>query len=100
QALWSTPAAAAGTGSATEAAGYTRRGVLPFDHERQLCSVLVDDPAGTRLLVTKGAPEVVLDRCPHVPDGARTTLEDLFKEGARVVAVASRPAQALDAPTA
>ena len=35
---------------------------------------------------------MVLDRCVNVPDAARPTLEALFSEGARVVAVATRPA--------
>jgi len=92
QALWSAPAAERASGVATAAATYQRVCVLPFDHERQLGSVLVNDPSGKPLLVTKGAPEVVLDRCVDVPDGARTALEALFSEGARVVAVATRPA--------
>jgi len=92
QALWSAPGAGAGGEVASSAAGYERLGVLPFDHERQLVSVLVKDPAGKPLLITKGAPEVVLDRCLKVPDGARPALEALFSEGARVVAVAARPA--------
>jgi Mg2+-importing ATPase len=63
---------------------------LPFDHERQLASVLVDTPEG-RLLVAKGAPEGVLARCAGVPAEARATLDRLFASGTRVVAVASRP---------
>ena len=87
--------------------GYRRRclplrskGLLPFDHERQLASVLVEDPDGNLLVVAKGAPEVVLDRCKGVPDGARSALEALFSEGARVVAVATRPAQGVTSLTA
>jgi Mg2+-importing ATPase len=63
---------------------------LPFDHERQLASVLVETPRG-RLLIAKGAPEGVLARCANVPGEAQATLEQLFASGARVVAVASRP---------
>jgi P-type Mg2+ transporter len=62
---------------------------LPFDHERQLASVLVDAPQG-RLLIAKGAPEGVLARCAHVSGEAQATLDRLFASGARVVAVASR----------
>ena len=62
----------------------------PFDHERQLASVLVDEPAG-RLLIAKGAPEAVLARCTTVPPAAQKTLDGLFSSGTRVVAVASRP---------
>ncbi len=98
QALWSAPGATANGPVALEAARYQRVGVLPFDHERQLASVLVKDPGGKPLLVTKGAPEVVLDRCVNVPDTAHPTLEALFNEGARVVAVASRSADSADAP--
>jgi len=70
QALWSAPGGVGGE-IATSAVGYVRQGVLPFDHERQLVSVLVKDPSGKPLLITKGAPEVVLERCVNVPDGAR-----------------------------
>jgi Mg2+-importing ATPase len=63
---------------------------LPFDHERQLASVLVDAPQG-RLLIAKGAPEAVLARCANVPGEAQATLDQLFAAGTRVVAVASRP---------
>ncbi len=63
---------------------------LPFDHERQLASVLVDTQQG-RLLISKGAPEAVLARCATVPAQAQATLDGLFASGTRVVAVASRP---------
>ena len=69
---------------------YERLGVLPFDHERQLSTVLVrrgqDDP----MLVTKGAPEAVLARCAAVSDESRSILQGLFDDGARVLAVATR----------
>ena len=64
---------------------------LPFDHERQLASALADAPEG-RLLVTKGAPEAVLQRCIAGADGAAAVLDELFSTGVRVVAVATRPA--------
>ena len=100
QALWSAPGATAGQQVAATAASYERLGVLPFDHERQLVSVLVKDPSGELLLITKGAPEVVLDRCVNVPEGARPALEALFNEGARVVAVATRGAEGVEAVSA
>jgi Mg2+-importing ATPase len=96
QALWLAPGAAAGGEIAAMAVGHQRLGVLPFDHDRQLVSVLVKDPAGKLLLITKGAPEVVLDRCVNVPDGTLPVLEALFNEGARVVAVATRSAEGVD----
>jgi Mg2+-importing ATPase len=100
QALWLAPGAVAGAPVAAAAGDYQRLGLLPFDHERQLASVLAAGPGGRTLVITKGAPEVVLDRCSRVPDGARPALEALFREGARVVAVASRPADAGQALTA
>ena len=100
QALWSAPAAASGEGLATAVGACQRLATLPFDHERQLASVLVKDLGGQPLLITKGAPEVVLGRCLNVPAGARPALEALFREGARVVAVAARPAEGMTALTA
>ncbi len=96
-ALWDSPAAA---GERSAVAGWTRTGVLPFDHERRMVSVTVTDPAGGPVLVTKGAPEAVLERCVEVPEAARRALDAEFAAGNRVVAVASRPAPAGAAPTA
>ena len=42
------------------------------------------------MLVTKGAPEAVLERCADVPAAARTALDAEFAAGNRVVAVATR----------
>ena len=64
---------------------------LPFDHERRLMSVLVERPDGSRMLVTKGAPESVLARTPTPAPAAAATVDRLFESGARVVAVATRP---------
>jgi len=90
QALWLAPEAGAGSEITSGVARYTTIAVIPFDHERQMSSVGVVDATGSALLVTKGAPEVVLDRCTEVPAGSREALEALFSEGARVVAVATR----------
>jgi Mg2+-importing ATPase len=88
-ALWESPASAP---LLDAVARHTRIATLPFDHDRRMVSVLVDDGGGRRLMVTKGAPETVLDRCTAVPDSARRCLEAEFEAGNRVVAVASRPA--------
>ncbi|MEV5947763.1 magnesium-translocating P-type ATPase [Streptomyces sp. NPDC051993] len=88
QALWRSPAAAGERASLEE---YTQVAVLPFDHERRMISVLVRDRDGCSSLVTKGAPETVLDRCVDVPPEARAALAAEFAAGNRVVAVASRP---------
>jgi len=89
-ALWEAP------GAPGQSVGEFRRlGAAPFDHERRRISVLVEGPEG-RLIVTKGAPEGVLERCSQVPDGARSVLEGHLAVGSRVVAVASRAAAGLD----
>ncbi len=71
---------------------FLRIGIAPFDHERRCASVLVDDPANGRVVITKGAPETVLDRCRNVTGEARAVLEREFSAGNRVVAVATRAA--------
>jgi len=97
QALWVAAATVGREGVTGAAAGYARSAVLPFDHERQLGSVVATGPDGVPILITKGAPEVVLERCVRVPEGARTELDSLFSEGARVVAVATRTAEGMQA---
>jgi P-type Mg2+ transporter len=76
-------------------AGYRRLALLPFDHARQLASVMVAAGRGEPLLITKGAPEAVLARCADAPAESAPVLESLFGEGARVVAVATRTAPGL-----
>ncbi|WP_156738263.1 HAD-IC family P-type ATPase, partial [Mycobacterium sp. E2699] len=93
-ALWDSPQPQQLVGGAVR-----RVALLPFDHERRATSVLVDDD-GNRLLVVKGAPEQVLDRCDGTPAAADATLADLFAAGRRVVAVATRPAAELTELTA
>jgi P-type Mg2+ transporter len=94
RALWEVPEAAQ-----HGAGGWRRLAEAPFDHERQLCSVLADGPSG-RLFVAKGAPEAILARCAHVPAGAADVLDRLFAAGSRVVAVATRATDGAAALTA
>jgi Mg2+-importing ATPase len=96
RALWDSPAAVGARGELVE---YTRLALLPFDHDRLMVSVLVRDRAGQQTLVTKGAPETVLQRCLRVPDEARAALAIEFAAGNRVVAVATRAMPASHAAT-
>ena len=86
QALWASPATDEVRAVRTE---YTRVGVLPFDHDRKMVSVLLRGAGGNLTLATKGAPETVLDRCIDVPAGVRQALAAEFAAGNRVVAVAT-----------
>ncbi|MEU8006126.1 magnesium-translocating P-type ATPase [Catellatospora sp. NPDC049111] len=96
-ALWSSPAA----DTAHDAiADFQRLSVLPFDHDRQMTSVLVRDRDGTQTVVVKGAPEAVLQRCTDVPATAQEALAAEFSAGNRVIAVAAKPAAGLDVVTA
>jgi Mg2+-importing ATPase len=83
--------------------GYTKVDEVPFDFERRRVSVAVERADG-RLLVTKGAPEHVLDISTTYEDErkvlpltvevrgrAKTTIGDLCAQGYRVLAVAYRP---------
>jgi len=90
QALWRADDVKAASIGSDGANAYRRLGILPFDHDRQMASVLAIDGKGQRVLVTKGAPESVLSRCRSLPECAQRTLDGLFAEGARVVAVATR----------
>jgi Mg2+-importing ATPase len=90
QAIWSSLGDVKTSAVAIAAAGFAQKAVLPFDHERQLVSVLVQNGSGERSLVTKGAPEVLFERCNHVSDASRAILEKLFSDGERVIAIASR----------
>ncbi|MFZ1062810.1 MAG: magnesium-translocating P-type ATPase [Acidimicrobiales bacterium] len=91
QALWLSLQGSDRVQRNAEVARFTRLAILPFDHERQLVSVLVKDTNEDPTLVIKGAPEVVLERCANVTDPTRELLQSLFSQGDRVIAVASRP---------
>jgi Mg2+-importing ATPase len=75
---------------------------IPFDFERRRLSIVADTPDG-RLLVTKGAPEPLLQCCTHYEvdgstrplddaavSGCTATFEALSTKGYRVLAVAYR----------
>jgi P-type Mg2+ transporter len=96
-ALWDSPAAAR---EKAALARYRRLATLPFDHDRRAVSVLVEDDTGSRTIITKGAPEGMLERCADVPAAARTAMDAEFGAGNRVVAVASRAAPVQPAITA
>ena len=89
-ALWESPAAARQQAALGR---YRRLATVPFDHERRLVSVLTEDDRGHRMIITKGAPEGLLERCTGLPAAARAMLDAEFAAGNRVVAVATREAE-------
>ena len=84
QALWDAPGA-----RATDVESARRLAALPFDYQRRLASVLVEQDGGRQVIV-KGAPETVLARCANVVPGAQPVLDRQFAAGSRVIAVATR----------
>ena len=73
-------------------AAFRRLTLRPFDHEtRTMETVVAGSDGAVRIL--KGAPEAVLEHCGSPADGVRARLDTLFRRGARVVAVASGPAE-------
>jgi len=85
---------------AEEELGWIKCDEIPYDFQRRRLSVVVEQ-RGTRLLITKGAPEQILElvvaterdgcRVPLTPETlerSRRTFEALSKEGLRTLAVA------------
>lgn len=47
-----------------------RRGEIPFSSERKLMTTLHKAPGGNWISITKGAPDILLERCSRCLDGA------------------------------
>jgi P-type Mg2+ transporter len=88
-----------------DAGGYTKDDEIPYDFVRKRLSVVVSDPLGIGLMITKGSLESILDISAQVRhDGAdvpldaaqRQTIETRYAEwsaqGYRVLGVAVKPA--------
>jgi len=82
---------------------YKKLDELPFDFTRRMMSVLVADPEGKAILLTKGAPEEVFAHCSHFElDGKLSEMHEEFmvglkqeydslsNDGFRVLAVATK----------
>jgi calcium-translocating P-type ATPase len=80
----------AGIGAEAERERAPRLDAIPFDSDRKFMATL--HPDGVVLM--KGAPEVVLERCAAV-DGAAEALDALAGGGMRVLAVAEKRAMTL-----
>jgi Mg2+-importing ATPase len=82
---------------------YKKLDEIPFDFTRRMMSVLVQDPEGKAILLTKGAPEEVFHQCSHFElDGKLSPMDpnlmvglkeqyaSLSNDGFRVLAVAKK----------
>ena len=82
---------------------YKKLDEIPFDFTRRMMSVLVQNPDGNAVLLTKGAPEQIFQQCsqfelegklsPMIPDlivGLKQEYESLSNDGFRVLAVATK----------
>jgi Mg2+-importing ATPase len=82
---------------------YKKLDEIPFDFTRRMMSVMVEDPEGKTILLTKGAPEEIFHQCSHFDlDGKRSPMDpalvvglkeeyaSLSSDGFRVLAVATK----------
>jgi Mg2+-importing ATPase len=89
-----------GTPPTDEETGYQKYDEIPYDFERRRLSVVLEHDS-QRLLITKGAPEGVLERTvaverhgqvvpldPDLSSRCRATFAELSRKGLRVLAVA------------
>ncbi len=91
--------------AAAEVTGYQKIDEIPFDFERRRLSVVVQAPGDSirRLLITKGAPESIIERSTAFEAGGQVTPldattrqtcaavhEHMSEDGLRVLAVAYR----------
>ncbi|WP_343252415.1 cation-translocating P-type ATPase [Ligaoa zhengdingensis] len=96
-------AAKANVTQKSAAVSYTRVEELPFDSSRKCMSVVVQDRGGSRYLLTKGAPDIILEKCSQYQDDreqkpllstVRFSVEDanerMAKKALRVLAFAYR----------
>nr|WP_091735395.1 calcium-translocating P-type ATPase, SERCA-type [Marininema mesophilum] len=60
-----------GVGGESLLQSWTRIREFPFDSERKMMSVFLEDRGGKRFLFTKGGPDVLLERCTHILQGGR-----------------------------
>ncbi len=70
--------------------GWSQLDAQPFEASRGYASAIGRDRTGTRLLVVKGAPEVVLPCCVDLPPGTDRLAQSLAGQGLRLLAVARR----------
>ena len=86
---------------------HPRRGLVPFESERQFMASLHEEDADNSMLYLKGAPEVVITHCskqhggtPFDAQAAQDAAEELARRGMRVLAFAASPTAEMTADSA
>jgi Ca2+-transporting ATPase len=70
---------------------HTRLDAIPFESENRFMATLHSLPGGLQRIVMKGAPEIVLHRCPGGRDSeALRAVEAMAGKGMRVLAIAAK----------
>src|SRR5690606_1890986 len=77
---------------------------FPFDSARKMMSIIVKDKSGNRFVITKGAPDVLLNNCETIlwdnkqnrlsseyENKVRNAIESLASDALRTIAVAFKP---------
>ncbi|MBM7647189.1 Ca2+-transporting ATPase [Bacillus ectoiniformans] len=83
---------------------YTIEDEIPFDSERKMMTVIVKDKNGKRFAITKGAPDIVMEKCDYIlwdekqrvyskeyKERTKDTIQSMASQALRVIAVAFKP---------
>ncbi|MGN7473156.1 calcium-translocating P-type ATPase, SERCA-type [Bacillus velezensis] len=85
---------------------------FPFDSVRKMMTVIIEDKEKKQFVITKGAPDVLIDRSSHLMYDARSTpfsgekkaeteavLKELASQALRTIAIAYKPLKPGEKPT-
>ncbi|MFT7820213.1 calcium-translocating P-type ATPase, SERCA-type [Bacillus siamensis] len=85
---------------------------FPFDSVRKMMTVIVEDKEKKRFVITKGAPDVLIERSSHMMHGGRSApfseekkaeaeavLKELASQALRTIAIAYKPLNPGEKPT-
>ncbi|WP_415272732.1 calcium-translocating P-type ATPase, SERCA-type [Bacillus siamensis] len=85
---------------------------FPFDSVRKMMTVIAEDKEKKRFVITKGAPDVLIDRSSHMMHGGRSApfseekkaeaeavLKELASQALRTIAIAYKPLNPGEKPT-
>ncbi|MES5395192.1 calcium-translocating P-type ATPase, SERCA-type [Bacillus amyloliquefaciens] len=85
---------------------------FPFDSVRKMMTVIVENKEKKQFVITKGAPDVLIDRSSHMMHGGRsapfsgemkteteTILKELASQALRTIAIAYKPLKSGEKPT-